>query len=184
MSYTEEEIKKYLDILHNYKVEREGDIEGTVSSTISKCCNCTNTDHFTIDSGYKICDECGITNGHILGLFDLKDFDRLHYRKKSVYHRKYHYEKKVNQISIGINLNDDEKCELYDRLIKIDNLTMEILNKQYFRKRLININYLTKKLLEEMGCEKYKLIELKISPQTLEIYDEWWTSYKNLPTLA
>ena len=24
MTYTEEEIKKYLDILHNYKVERKG----------------------------------------------------------------------------------------------------------------------------------------------------------------
>ena len=88
--------------------------------------------------------------------------------------------KKVNQISKLIRLNDDEKCELYDRLIKIDKHIMEILNKQYFRKRLININYLSKKLLEEMGCEKYKLIELKISPQTLEISDQWWASYKNL----
>ena len=57
---------------------------------------------------------------------------------------------------------------------------MEILNKQYFRKRMININYLTKKLLEEMGCENYKLISLKISPQTLEIYEKWWDSYKDL----
>ena len=64
MSYTEEEIKKYLDILHNYKVEREGVIGGTFSSTISKCSNCSNTDHFTIDSGYKICDECGTSNGN------------------------------------------------------------------------------------------------------------------------
>ena len=154
MSYTEEEIKKYLDILHNYKVEREGGIV----STISKCCNCLNTSHFTIDSGYKICYECGTANGHVLGLFELKDFDRLHYRKKSIYRRNYYYEKKVNQISKLINLNDAEKCQLYDRLIKIDNHIMEILNKQYFRKRMININFLTKKLLEEMGCEKYKLI--------------------------
>ena len=57
---------------------------------------------------------------------------------------------------------------------------MEILNNQYFRKRMININYLTKKLLEEMGCEKYKLLVLKISPQTLEIYEKWWDSYKCL----
>ena len=176
MSYTEEEIKKYLDILNNYKVEREE----VIGSPISKCKNCLNTKCFTIDSGFKICDECGTQNGHVLGLFDLKDFDRLHYRKKSIYHRKYHYEKKVNQISKLLNLNDDEKCELYDRLIKIDKLIMEILNKQYFRKRMININYLVKKILEEMGCEKYKLINLKISSQTLEIYEKWWTSYKNL----
>ena len=57
---------------------------------------------------------------------------------------------------------------------------MEILNKKYFRKRMININYLTKKILEEMGCEKYKLIELKISFLTLEIYEKWWNYYKGL----
>ena len=178
MSYTEEEIKKYLDILNNYTSKPVEEF-----SEKSKCLGCPNTKSFSIDSGFKICDECGTLNGSVLGLFDLKDFDRLHYRKKSIYHRKYHYEKKVNQISKRINLNDDEKCELYDRLIKIDNLIMEILNKQYFRKRMININYLTKKLLEEMGCEKYKLIDLKISPQTLEIYEKWWKSYKNLKNI-
>ena len=174
MSYTEEEIKTYLEILNNYKKPMKQ------ISPKSKCLGCPNTESFTIDSGLKICDECGTLNGHVLGLFDLKDFDRLHYRKKSIYHRKYHYEKKVNQISKLINLNDEQKFELYDRLIKIDNLIMEILNKQYFRKRMININYLVKKILEEMGCEKYKLINLKISSQTLEIYDQWWESYNNL----
>ena len=176
MAYTEEEINKYLNILHNYKDIREG----VNKSCYPICKGCPNTENWVIDSGYKICDECGTLNGHVLGLFDLKDFDRLHYRKKSIYHRKYHYEKKVNQISRLINLTDEQKCELYDRLIKIDNYIMEKLNKQYFRKRLININYLTKKILEEMGCEKYKLINLKISPQTLEIYDQWWESYNNL----
>ena len=174
MSYTEEEIKKYLAILHNYKKPIQQVSEKT------QCSNCTNTEFFTIDSGYKICDECGVENGHVLGLFDVKDLDRLHYRKKSIYHRKYHYEKKVNQISKRINLTDEQKCELYDKLIKIDNKIMEILNNQYSRKRMININYLTKKLLEEMGCEKYKLIVLKISPQTLEIYEKWWNTYKDL----
>ena len=174
MSYTEEEIKKYLSILHKYK----GGVETT--GPHRSCSNCTNTEFFTIDSGYKICNECGTANGHVLGLFDVKDLDRLHYRKKSIYHRKYHYEKKVNEIFKKINLNDEEKCELYDRLVKIDNHIMEILNKQYLRKRMININYLIKKILEEMGCEKYKLIELKISSITLELYEKWWNCYKDL----
>ena len=177
MSYTEDQIKQYLEILHKYASQP---VEEEDNSKKARCCNCQNSECFTIDSGYKICDYCGVANGHVLGFYDVKDYDRLYFRKKSIYHRKYHYEKKVNQISKRINLNDEQKCELYDRLIKIDNYIMEILNKQYFRKRMININYLTKKLLEEMGCEKYKLIELKISPQTLEIYDQWWTSYKNL----
>ena len=45
---------------------------------------------------------------------------------------------------------------------------------------MINNFYLIKKLLEEMGCEKYKLVYLKISPQTLEDYEKWWNSYKSL----
>ena len=64
--------------------------------------------------------------------------------------------------------------------MKIDNNIMKIINKQYFRKRLININYLIKRLLEEMGCEKYKLVKIKISPQSLNIYEKWWESYKEL----
>ena len=129
-----------MDILHKYTSQPVEQV-----SEKAQCSNCTNTKFFTIDSGYKICDECGIANGHVLGFYDVKDYDRLYYRKKSIYHRKYHYEKKVNQISKRINLTDEEKCELYDKLIKIDNHIMEILNKQYFRKRMININYLTKK---------------------------------------
>ena len=178
MSYTEEEINKYLNILHNYSSKPEEEV-----SKKSKCLGCPNKESFTIDSGYKICDECGTANGHVLGQFDIKDFDRLHYRKKSIYHRKYHYEKKVKHIANLIHLNDEEKCGLYDKLLRIDNIIMEKLNEQYFRKRMININYLIKKLLEEMGGEPSKaskLIELKISPQTLEIYDQWWASYKDL----
>ena len=62
----------------------------------------------------------------------------------------------------------------------IDNHVMEILNKQFCRKRMISIFYLIKKFLEEMGNEKYKLVYLKISGQTLENYKKWWNSYKSL----
>ena len=58
----------------------------------------------------------------------------------------------------------------------IDNHVMEILNKQFCRKRMISIFY----LIEEMGNEKYKLVYLKISGQTRENYEKWWNSYKSL----
>ena len=174
MTYTEEEIKKYLNILSNYKKSLQQ------FKLKSKCKGCSNTESFSSYLGYNMCKECGTLNGHILGQFELKDFDRLYYRKKSIYHRKYYYDKKVKNISKLINLTDEQKCELYNRLLKIDNYIMEILNKQYFRKRMININYLIKKILEEMGCENYKNIEFKISPQILEIYDKWWESYKKI----
>ena len=79
MSYTEEEIKKYMNILSNYNKPMQQ------FAPKSKCKGCPNTKFFTIDSGYKICDECGTLNGHVLGQFDLKDLDRLYYKKKRVF---------------------------------------------------------------------------------------------------
>ena len=174
MTYTEDQIKKCLEILHNYNKKKVDDV---IKKVI--CSNCQN-DSFCVESGYNICDSCGTTNGHVLGYFDLKEYDRFHFRKKSIYQRKYHYEKKVDQVSRRLHLTDDEKYELYSKLMAIDNHVMEILNKKYSRKRMISIFYLIKKLLEEMGCEKYKLVYLKISPQTMENYEKWWDSLNNL----
>ena len=176
MSYAEEQIKKYLDILHNYKNKTVEDSE--VKKV--KCCNCQESDCFSIYSGYKVCESCGCLNGHVLGYYDKKEYDRLHFPKKSIYQRKYHYEKKVNQVSKRLQLTDDEKYDLYNKLMLIDNHVMEILNKQFCRKRMISIFYLIKKILEEMGNEKYKLVYLKISKQTLENYKKWWNNYKSL----
>ena len=44
---------------------------------------------------------------------------------------------------------------------------------------MISIFYLIKKL-EEMGNEKYKLVYLEISEQTLKNYEKWWNSYKSI----
>ena len=160
--------------MHNYNKKIVDDVIRKVI-----CSNC-QSDSFCVESGYNICDSCGTTNGHVLGYFDLKEYDRFHFRKKSIYQRKYHYEKKVEQVSRRIHLTEDEKYELYSKLMNIDNHFMEILNKQFCRKRMISIFYLIKKLLEEMGCEKSRLVFLEISPQTLENYEKWWDSYKGL----
>ena len=173
MTYTEEEIEKYMKILKNYK---NNEIE---DNNKFRCKNC-QSDSFTIDFGQHVCEECGVLNGNVLGYFDIKEKDRFHCKKKSIYNRKYHYEKKVNQISKRLNLNEDERCQLYCKLKKIDNNVMEILNNQFCRKRMINIFYLIKKVLQEMGCEKYKLVYLKISPQTFENYEKWWEVYKSI----
>ena len=142
MNYLEDQIKKYLELLHNYTKNFTEKV-----NLKAKCSNCENSTSFTIDYGYKICEECGVANGHVLGFYDIKDHERLFYRKKSVYQRKYYYEKKVNKISKRINLTNEQKNELYSKLMEIDNHVMEILNKEYNRKRMISIEYLIKKLL-------------------------------------
>ena len=172
MRYTEDQIKEYLKILHSFTHPPQ-------NKDNTNRCKCKSTNFF-IKYGSYICVDCGTMNGHVLGYFDLKEYNRFHYRKKSIYQRKYYYEKKVDQISRIIHLNGDEKYELYSRLMSIDNHVMKIINKQFCRKRMINIFYLIKKLLEEMGCEKSSQVYLKISTQNIKNYEKWWKSYKEL----
>ena len=77
MNYSEDQIKKYLELLHNYTKNFTEEV-----NLKAKCSNCENSTSFTIDYGYKICEECGVANGHVLGFYDNKDFDRLIYKKK------------------------------------------------------------------------------------------------------
>ena len=172
MCYTEEQIEKYLEILNNYNNASTNQAVEDANRKV-RCWNC-QSDCFFVNSGYKICDSCGASNGHVLGYYDQKDYDRLHFRKKSIYQRKYHYEKKIDQVSKRLHLTEDQKYCLYNKLMAIDNHVMKILNKQFCRKRMISIFYLIKKFLEEMGNEKYKLVGLKISGQTLANYEKWW----------
>ena len=101
-------------------------------------------DCFSIYSGYILCENCSVLNGHVLGYHDYKDKDRLHFQKKSIYQRKYHYKKKVNQVSRILELSDEQRCELIDKLMAIDNKIIEKLNNQFERKRMISIFYLVK----------------------------------------
>ena len=57
MQYTEEEIKKYLDILHNYGVQRSWDNNTNPPEERQKpkCKNCQRDKN------------CGCQNGHVLG---------------------------------------------------------------------------------------------------------------------
>ena len=175
MSYSEDQIKKYLEILYNYTKNSTNTPKMQSPQAGGKCTNCENRTSFTIDFGYKICEECGITNGHVLGYFDPKEYDRLYFRKKSIYQRKYYYEKKIKQIP---NLSGEDKSLLYKKLMEIDEKVMKDVNKKFSRKRMINIFYIINRMLEEMGIKNK--ISLNISSQTKEYYDKWWESYLEL----
>ena len=175
MPFTEKEIQKYFDILRSYTKSPE-----KTDRKIS-CSSCQETD-FDLVAGFVFCMKCGSQNGRYFDSFDKRDSDRLLFRKKSIYQRKYHFEKKVNQVSKRLNLSEDEKYSLYSKLLEIDNKIMEELNKQFKRKRSINVIFLIKKILEEMNNPKHSLVELSIGDQTLENYQNWWQSYKSLNT--
>ena len=178
-------MKKYRD--HHQQGGSRGCTEGP-SRIYTTCVNpdcITNQQgdqppEFYIESGFYMCESCDSLNGHALGYYDLKEYDRFHYRKKSIYQRKYHYENKVKDISKRLALTDDEQYCLYNKLMEIEEKTINEINEHFNRKRMISVFYLIKKLLqEEMGCEKYKQIGLKLSKETFANYEKWWEYYKN-----
>ena len=188
MAYTKEQIKEYTEIFLKYKKQLEEPLlkeKNIYTACVNPDC-ITNQQgdqqgglEFYIESGSYMCESCDSLNGHALGYYDLKEYDRFHYRKKSIYQRKYHYKNKVKDISKRLSLTDDEQYCLYNKIMEIDQETITKINKHFNRKRMISVFYLIKKLLEEMGCEKYKQIGLKLSKQTFANYEKWWEYYKN-----
>ena len=178
-------MERYLEKLNNYTERQAPSANQAVGDGDrgARCWYC-QSDRFFVNSGYNICDSCGASNGHALGYYDQKEYDRFHFRKKSIYQRKYHFEKKIDQVSKRLHLTEEQKYCLFNKLMAIDQHVMEILDKRFCRKRLISIFYLLNKFLEEMGNERYKLVYLEISEQTLANYENWWNSYKSLHNTA
>ena len=191
MDYTNQQhLEAYNEIMKKYRdYQQKGSGERTEGPPriYTTCVNpdCITNQHepqppnFYIESGFYMCESCDSLNSHALGYYDIKEYDRFHYRKKSIYQRKYHYENKVKDISKRLALTDDEQYCLYNKLMEIEEKTIDEINEHFNRKRMISVFYLIKKLLEEMGCEKYKQIGLKISKETFANYEKWWEYYKN-----
>ena len=99
MSYSEEEIEKYLNILESYKdtfnntyLIFQDTIPLKTPEEVS-CYNCDNT-HFINYNGYRYCNKCFHSIGHILGYNEITESDRCCFHQKSIYKRDYHYQNK------------------------------------------------------------------------------------------
>ena len=185
MTYSEEEIKKYLNILRNfndgldvYTPVLDKHIPLKISEKVS-CENCGNA-HFFKDHGFRYCNKCFYSVGRVF----IKDFtskDRCHFQKKSIYKRAYHYQNKIEEISkkCDLDITPEVYYKLRSDLEKIDN-SLNKINDTYKRKRLINITYLIKRILGEYDKSEADKIQLKLSNKTLKFYDDWYKTYQKI----
>ena len=185
MTYSEEEIKKYLNILRNfengldvYTSVLDNHIPLKIPEKVS-CENCGNT-HFFKDHGFRYCNKCFYSVGRVF----IKNFtskDRCHFQKKSVYKRSYHYQNKIEEIrkNFDLDIRPEVHYKLRLDLEKIDNALNKI-NDTYQRKRLINITYLIKRILGEYDKTEADKIQLKLSDKTLKFYDTWYKTYLSI----
>ena len=187
MSYSKEEIQKYLNILQSYKdtfnntsLISQDTIPLKTPEKVS-CHNCNNT-HFIKYNGYSYCNKFFHSIGHILGYNEITESDRCCFHQKSIYKRDYHYQNKIEEINKKFNLkmSSDEKYELLLKLGKIDNKVMKKINEKWKRKRLINITYLIKKMLSEYDNSKAKKIKLNLSEKILNFYNDCYDDFKKI----
>ena len=184
MTYSEEEITCYTNILKNLNdgLDIYTPILENIPLTTPKkviCNNCGNT-HFFKDYGFRFCNKCF----HSIGRVFIKDFtskDRCHFQKKNFYKRSYHYQNKLEEIKrkYDLDLRPEVYLKLKSDLEKIDK-SLNTINIQYERKRLINISYLIKRILGEYDKNEADKIKLKLSDKTLKFYDDCYKTYQTL----
>ena len=112
--------------------------------------SCDNKEIFK-DKGMIICQNCGSVYGYEVarGYVDFYENMR-HFRRKSIYHRKYHV---INRIDF---LGGESKVQLshknIDRILhifkEIDKVLPQVNNS---RKRMVSIDFILKKLFDLMG---------------------------------
>ena len=176
MTYSEEEIQKYLNILQNFKdglniisPVKEEHIPPKLPESVS-CENCGNT-HFFEDGGFRYCKKCFYSVGRVF-IKEITFKDRCCFRQKCIYKREYHYQNKIGEINrkFVLDMSGQEKFELLLKLQKIDKV-MEKINEKWKRKRLINISYLIKRVLSEYDKTRADKIKLHLS-------DEWYDHFQ------
>ena len=167
MTYSEEEIQKYLSILQNFKdglniisPVKDENIPPKTPEKVS-CENCGNT-HFFKDGGYRYCKKCFYSVSRVF-IKEVTFKDRCCFRQKCIYKREYHYQNKIEEINrkFGLGMSSQEKYELLLKLQKIDKV-LEKINEKWKRKRLINISYLIKRVLSEYDKTRADKIPLRL----------------------
>ena len=183
MSYSQEEIKKYLNILQNVN-DGLGIISPIKDEHISpktpekvSCENCGYT-HFFKDGGFRFCKKCFYSVGRVF-VKEITFKDRCCFRQKCIYKREYHYQNKIeeNNKNFDLEMSSQEKFELLLKLQKIDKV-MEKINEKWKRKRLINITYLIKRVLSEYDKTRADKIQLHLSENTLKFYNKWYDHFQ------
>ena len=183
MTYSEEEIQKYLSILQNFKdglnvysSVKDKHIPPKIPQKVS-CEKCGNTRFFK-DKGFRYCNKCFYSVGRVF-IKEITFKDRCCFKQKCIYKREYHYQNKIEEINkkYGLEMSSNEIYELLLKLQKIDH-AIEKINEKCKRKRMINISYVIKRVLSEYDKTRADKIQLHLSEKILKFYDEWYDEYQ------
>ena len=168
MVYSEEEIECYTNILKTIPLKKPKRIS---------CKNCGNNKHFFKERGLRYCNKCFCYWPTFIKDYTSKD--RCHFQHKSIYNRSYHIKNRLEEIITKYNLDIEPEAyfNLKSDLEKLDR-KINAINLKHERKRMINITYLIKQILEKYDEWEADKIELNISDDTLDEYEDWFETFQ------
>ena len=145
------------------------------NNELDKCClDCKIED---IDGIYT-CISCGLVNG-VVYKSAFFDFYENMYKiiRKSIYIRKYHIEKLINNLLVnqGVELTHKQRTQIYKIFELIGYITNQINEN---RKRIIGVKYLLQRIFDMMDI-KYN-IPITKSKRTLNFYNAYWEKIMTL----
>ena len=135
------------------------------------CCDCQDIIN---DNGMIVCQSCGIVQGYKIAR-EYVDFyeNRYRMRRKSVYHRKYHLNNILMDISTKHNMtfSVEQKNKIMRIFSEIGDILPQINGE---RKRMISLNFILRQVSRMMGLP-FNKIPISKTKKTLASYQQYWT---------
>ena len=134
------------------------------------CCDCRE---IVINNGYIVCKNCGIVQGYKKANEFINFYENLYrIRRKSIYHRKYH----LNNILMEMSLKQNIKFSIEQRnkILRIFYEIGVILDQiKGVRKIMISLSFILVQVLRMMDLP-FNKIQISKSKRTLNSYQEYW----------
>ena len=135
------------------------------------CCDCQDIIN---NDGMIVCRSCGIVQGYETAREYVDFYENRHkMKRKSVYHRKYHINNILMDISTkhNINFSVEQKNKIMRIFSEIGKILPQI-NGEW--KRMISLNFILRQVLRMMGLP-FNKIPISKSKKTLASYQQYWT---------
>ena len=135
------------------------------------CCDCQDIINY---DGMIVCRSCGIVQGYETAREYVDFYENRHkMKRKSVYHRKYHINNILMDISTKHNMSFsvEQKNKIMRIFSEIGKILPQINGK---RKRMISLNFILRQVSRMMGLP-FNEIPISKTKKTLASYQQYWT---------
>ena len=135
---------------------------------------CCDSQDIINDNGMIVCQNCGIVQGYKKAREFINFYENIHrIKRKSIYHRKYHLNNILMDISTehNITFSVEQKNKIMRIFSEIGKILPQINGE---RKRMISLNFILIQVLRMMDIP-FNKISISKSKNTLASYQQYWT---------